>query len=96
MGEDMISINKIYIDGKEVKNIKDFDVTMIYEVSDNKYANLNLNNQEVSYSLKLSDKKLNKYYYLMNNSKNRRIRKKNSKKYHEKFIEKYGLLLGLE
>jgi hypothetical protein len=97
MGEELESIrcSKLYINGEEIENINDFSATWNCKAPD-EYESINLSDNEFSCSFRVADKKLNTYHHLMKSSKSWRIRKKNNKKYHERFIEKYGILLGLE
>ena len=97
MGEELkrnINCTKLYIDGKEFEGVKDFSAILYYEAPDND-SNINLKNNHFSCSLRIADKKLNKHYHLMNNSKNWRIRKKNRKKYDKRFTEIFGAILGI-
>ncbi len=88
-----MSCTKLYIDGKEIEGINGFSAVWSHEMLD-EHESINLNNNEFSCSFRVADKELSTYYHLMNNSKSWRIRKKNRKRYDERFIEMFGVILG--
>lgn len=93
-----ISNIKLYINGKKLAELD----KAILAIEHNKYTYKNtkiideFTNKEFEFDFKFADKKLNKYYWLMSNSKSLRIREKNYKKYHKRLKEKYGVMLGLQ